>query len=97
MDAASAIIDTEPTTILGATARLRYVAKHESAGNTFDFIDDDDGKTKPWTFVVLAGGADGSAPPWWDDDIAVGVQRGRFQRPATRDLRVLEFLSMDGP
>jgi hypothetical protein len=53
MDAASAIIDTEPTTILGATARLRYVAKHESAGNTFDFIDDDDGKTKPWTFVVM--------------------------------------------
>jgi hypothetical protein len=52
MDAASAIIDTEPTTILGATARLRYVVKHESAGNTFDFIDDDDGKTKPWTFVV---------------------------------------------
>jgi hypothetical protein len=47
MDAASAIIDTEPTTILGATARLRYVVKHESAGNTFDFIDDDDGKTKP--------------------------------------------------
>ena len=53
MDAASAIIDTEPTTILGATARLRYVAKHESAGNTFDFIDDDDGKTKPWMFVVM--------------------------------------------
>jgi hypothetical protein len=31
MDAASAIIDTEPTTILSATARLRYVAKHENA------------------------------------------------------------------
>jgi hypothetical protein len=58
MDAASAIIDTEPTTILGATARLRYVAKHESAGNTFDFIDDDDGKTKPWTFVVMHNTAD---------------------------------------
>ena len=58
MDAASAIIDTEPTTILSATARLRYVAKHESAGNTFDFIDDDDGKTKPWTFVVMRNTAD---------------------------------------
>jgi hypothetical protein len=44
--------------ILGATARLRYVAKHESAGNTFDFIDDDDGKTKPWTFVVMHNTAD---------------------------------------
>jgi hypothetical protein len=39
-------------------ARLRYVVKHESAGNTFDFIDGDDGQTKPWTFVVMHNTAD---------------------------------------
>jgi hypothetical protein len=43
---------------LRTIARLRYVVKHESAGNTFDFIDDDDGKTKPWTFVVMHNTAD---------------------------------------
>jgi hypothetical protein len=47
-----------PSSTPSRLARLRYVVKHESAGNTFDFIDDDDGKTKPWTFVVMHNTAD---------------------------------------
>jgi hypothetical protein len=35
-----------------ADALEKMTAGDESAGNTFDFIHDDDGKTKPWTFVV---------------------------------------------
>jgi hypothetical protein len=51
-DAAGALADTHPTTITGVIALLRYVAGPESADPAFDFVDEDDGETKPWSFFI---------------------------------------------
>ena len=38
-----------------AIANLAHGAEHEGVSDTFDFIDEDDGDTKPWSFVGLGG------------------------------------------
>jgi hypothetical protein len=52
MDAAWAIIETEPTTIAGIIALLRYVADYEDRAIPFEFAVEDDDERKPWSFFI---------------------------------------------
>jgi hypothetical protein len=47
------LVATQPTTMAGAVVLLRHVAEHEDKGDTVDcFEDEDDGKTKPWSYFM---------------------------------------------
>jgi hypothetical protein len=52
-EAAGSLVETQPTTMAGAVTLLRHVAEHEDKGDTIDCLEDeDDGKTKPWSYFM---------------------------------------------
>jgi hypothetical protein len=67
-DAACTLSAINPTTIAGVVALLRYVAEHESEGNDFPLLDDDN-RAKPWSFFVHNNVADAL-----EDIAAAGVE-----------------------
>jgi hypothetical protein len=58
-EAAGTLVDTQPTTMAGAVALLRYAAEYEGKGDTFEGLEDeDDGKMKPWSYFMHRALAD---------------------------------------
>ena len=51
-EAVGTLVDTQPTTMAGAVALLRHVAEHEDKGDTVHCLEDEDGKTKPWSYFM---------------------------------------------